>query len=625
MTAIAPDELPPKQESASPAAFAVPERQALQSLAAFMLITVALIISVSYIDEDAFISFRAVENFVHGHGLKWNLDERVQAFTNPLWVLLLIPVRALLGDVLRASMVMSVLCSTAAVGVVAWEFRKHALVFAFALFLPLFLSRAFTDYTNSGFENPLTFLFLGLFAVRFFKDEATIPWRPLTALVALIGVNRLDAVVLLAPAMVWLFLANRKAANYKQILVGALPLIGWLLFSLFYFGMPYPNTKYAKLDAGFGPLVYVENGFVYLLDIIRNDTTTFGAIVFGVGVSIYGMGRWFKTRQVVWGKVGSLGLGVLVSLIYVIYVGGDFMAGRHWSSPFFLSVLVVLFAIRESRLTDPMPMLSYATLLLGLRFGVESLAAQRDTLQTRDQDRFAIVRTKGIRDQRFNCSFYEALIGARGPATEHSWSQAGIRFKQQGVKFLKENPGQRFVVVHGGGGKAPFYAGEDVVFVDPLAITDPLLARLPDSDGKFWFSGHLERHVPTGYVTARRTGSLDEMDPDLAKYYAELRFITAGPLFSWERLVKVARFHLGQFEPYRKAYVAKGYPEEMAKLREEREKREKEKKEKEKEKKEKERKEKKEKEAKEKEAKEKEKAEPEKEEEPPVIGEKDLP
>lgn len=44
-----------------------------------------VVLSVSYLDEDAFISFRVVDNFVHGHGLRWNIDERVQVFTNPLW------------------------------------------------------------------------------------------------------------------------------------------------------------------------------------------------------------------------------------------------------------------------------------------------------------------------------------------------------------------------------------------------------------------------------------------------------------------------------------------------------------------------------------------------------------
>jgi arabinofuranosyltransferase len=254
--------------------------------------------------------------------------------------------------------------------------------------------------------------------------------------------------------------------------------------------------------------------------------------------------------------------------VYVVYIGGDFMAGRHWSSPFFLAVITMAFAAREAGLTAPVHLLGFAGAALGCEFGVEPLAMQRDTIQTREQGRFAIVRSMGIRDQRFNCSFYEALIGARGPASQHSWSQDGLRHKELAAKFLAANPDKRYVVVHGGAGKAPFHAGPDAVYIDPLAITDPLLARLPDADGQFWFSGHLERHVPDGYAHARSTGSLDRMDPALARYYAELRYVISGPLFDWERLVKIGRLHLGQYDEHKKAYLAGAYVEELARERE---------------------------------------------------------
>jgi len=38
--------------------------------------------------DDAYISYRYAENWVHGHGLVWNPGERVEGFTNPLWTFL---------------------------------------------------------------------------------------------------------------------------------------------------------------------------------------------------------------------------------------------------------------------------------------------------------------------------------------------------------------------------------------------------------------------------------------------------------------------------------------------------------------------------------------------------------
>ena len=42
----------------------------------------------AWLNDDAYITYRVVENFVEGYGLRWNVGERVQAFTNPLWLFL---------------------------------------------------------------------------------------------------------------------------------------------------------------------------------------------------------------------------------------------------------------------------------------------------------------------------------------------------------------------------------------------------------------------------------------------------------------------------------------------------------------------------------------------------------
>ncbi len=46
--------------------------------------------------DDAFIDVRVVNNVLAGHGPVYNVGERVEAYTNPLWVLLLVVFRGLL-------------------------------------------------------------------------------------------------------------------------------------------------------------------------------------------------------------------------------------------------------------------------------------------------------------------------------------------------------------------------------------------------------------------------------------------------------------------------------------------------------------------------------------------------
>ena len=51
-----------------------------------------------WVSDDAFITLRTVSNFLQGYGLVWNAGERVQVFTHPLWMFLLIPFDLFIED-----------------------------------------------------------------------------------------------------------------------------------------------------------------------------------------------------------------------------------------------------------------------------------------------------------------------------------------------------------------------------------------------------------------------------------------------------------------------------------------------------------------------------------------------
>ncbi|MBU8934805.1 MAG: hypothetical protein KOO62_12515, partial [candidate division Zixibacteria bacterium] len=58
----------------------------LPALAAYALLTQQL----NFIQDDAYISYRYVANFLNGDGLVYNIGERVEGFTNFGWVILMI-------------------------------------------------------------------------------------------------------------------------------------------------------------------------------------------------------------------------------------------------------------------------------------------------------------------------------------------------------------------------------------------------------------------------------------------------------------------------------------------------------------------------------------------------------
>src|SRR5688572_28739320 len=72
------------------------ERRALLGFALVFIGLAAL--RVSWVCDDAYITFRTVENLVNGWGPLWNLDERVQTYPHPLWLALMTTVHFATGE-----------------------------------------------------------------------------------------------------------------------------------------------------------------------------------------------------------------------------------------------------------------------------------------------------------------------------------------------------------------------------------------------------------------------------------------------------------------------------------------------------------------------------------------------
>src|SRR5215470_6759062 len=118
-----------------------------------------LVARTAWIADDAYISFRTIENFVAGDGLRWNLVERVQSFTHPLWLLLLSGAHALGFDLYFVTIAISVALSLVTAFLVGYRLAPSAATGALAVAL-LGASRSFVDYSTSGLENPLSHILL---------------------------------------------------------------------------------------------------------------------------------------------------------------------------------------------------------------------------------------------------------------------------------------------------------------------------------------------------------------------------------------------------------------------------------------------------------------------------------
>ena len=87
---------------------------------------------------------------MNGYGPRWNVDERVQAFSNPLWMFLMAGAGLVSGELFYTSMVVSfVFMATLLALIWRWLPTQADRWLALVLFLS---SKAFVDYSSSGLD-----------------------------------------------------------------------------------------------------------------------------------------------------------------------------------------------------------------------------------------------------------------------------------------------------------------------------------------------------------------------------------------------------------------------------------------------------------------------------------------
>ncbi|MBL8727403.1 MAG: hypothetical protein JNM25_03155 [Planctomycetes bacterium] len=487
----------------------------------------AVMLRLAWLSDDAYITLRTVENLLAGHGPVWNVGERVQAYTHPLWMWLLAAARACSGEHYVTTIVTSIVLSGAAAAVLARLAGRAAAV----VLLLLLASRAFVDYTTSGLETPLSVLLLAWLA--WLDDRPPAGARRLLAITlvaALLGTTRLDLLVLAAPVL----LAHLRSVPVRQmpsvLALGLLPLLLWSAFALFYYGSPFPITAYAKAFANDVPKAdLLHQGFCYVGYSLRHDPATLVTIVAGM---VAGFAAPVRGRM--------LALGCLCYCVYVVRVGGDFMAGR-----FFVPPLVAAIALLARWLRDAArgPVVAVAVAAVALAF----VGGLPPYLRPIADDVTPLAREDGIDDER---RFYYVRSGLLSP-------QRDIPVAGDGTRRLREaGRTEPLVVKYDVAGRDPFVAGELFHVVDRW-IVDPLLMRLPIRGE--WRIGHFTRGIPEGYLESLAHGDNRIVHPGLRAYYDDLRLVLRAPLWQGERLAALWRLVTGANAVGLRAYAAEHY------------------------------------------------------------------
>ncbi|OGV17113.1 MAG: hypothetical protein A2237_05245 [Stygiobacter sp. RIFOXYA2_FULL_38_8] len=319
-----------------------------------------------FIQDDAFTSLRYVQNFVDGNGLVFNIGERVEGYTNFLWVLLLSAVSflahalnlnlPLVAQVLSTLFGVLLLVSTylLAKKIIAKNYSGSIISSLLALSAPamVLFTTPFIYWSVSGMETPL-FVSLTLLSVYYFIDYEEQGKRNAFVIVSVLNsFLRPEGMFFFILLMSFKLIKNFFSAEEfklskkiklsfdssikKSLIIYAVPVIAYIIFRLLYYGYPFPNTFYAKTEF---TTQFLTRGWNYYINFLE-EYLLFG--LFYVPVLIQLMRSRTNAKENI--LIGF----ALVYTITIIVIGGDVLPVNR----FFLTIMPMLFILFINSTTE---------------------------------------------------------------------------------------------------------------------------------------------------------------------------------------------------------------------------------------------------------------------------------
>lgn len=195
--------------------------------------------------DDAYIFYTYAKNIAEGNGYVFNIGEKVNATTSPLYTLLLSGIYfvtqqffsidfAVIGILVSAASILLLICSAKKIFVNDKQFY---------LFTFLFLSTPLLKF-GFGMETflNLTLIFL---AIQLYISEKLLA---ASAVLGLTVLARFDSILFCGVIFLHYLIVNKKFPSLKFIVVFVLVIAPWFIFSNIYFDSFLPTTIGAKLS-----------------------------------------------------------------------------------------------------------------------------------------------------------------------------------------------------------------------------------------------------------------------------------------------------------------------------------------------------------------------------------------
>jgi arabinofuranosyltransferase len=286
-----------------------------------------------FYQDDAYISYRYVANYLNGDGLVYNIGEHIEGYTNFGWVIYLIFWGMLGAGYVVVSKITGFILG-AAVIVVAFLIarlvfdERHGWFTAGVAFI-VGINQSLAYWSPAGLETA-AFALCAVLSLYFYLSRnwlliCTLLWAVLL---------RPEGAMLTGMLIIIEFIQDRKLPSFTLISAGVAFVLSlpYVFFKLTYYGSVLPNPFYAKTSFD---LAQLTNGLEYT----GRFFTHYG---------FYGVG--FVVPLLFWRKLTasarSVWLYTVIYTLYIVLIGGDVLKVHRFFLPLFgTSAILILLSL----------------------------------------------------------------------------------------------------------------------------------------------------------------------------------------------------------------------------------------------------------------------------------------
>ncbi|MCU1466591.1 MAG: hypothetical protein JWM72_2519 [Actinomycetia bacterium] len=483
-----------------------------------------------WMDEDAFINLRIVDQIFAGHGPVFNAGERVEAATSTVWLAVLVVGRAVFGSFASMewiTLLASLFAAIAAFAVAGKATRllhrgENGVVVPVGLILVASVAVVW-DFATSGLEMGLVWLWLAAswYVLVSVARAGEINGRKRAGYAVVLGLAPLVrpdlGLMMVFFVIAWFVLVRPRRIVFDLVALLALP-FAYQVFRMGYYATIVPSTALAK-DAG---ALHVGQGWTYATNFIGPYRLWLTAILIALTV---GYRSWTeRNRRIAIATAAMLAAG-LVHALYIIAIGGDYMHGRLLLPAFFAIALPASIAL---------PPITAASVALGKRAfvvgGISALAAVWALVSVVFFRPPPVPRTillSPISDWRTvsgaRLEPIDSAFGLNGNEAAAAYAR-GVRgyFKIADKEPLPARDPNGFYITMGSIGVPAYDAGRKLWVIDIGGLAEPLAARTDPVPGRA--AGH-RKQIDEAWYDARFGATISTRKDDAARHA-----LTCGPI-----------------------------------------------------------------------------------------------